>query len=259
MTITCEEAQDELRAQERGALAPAAHEAVNRHLASCPACAAVARAEHRLSELLERGLPQFPAPLALKRRLAERWLPEQPAAQPAPRPRPRRGWWLAAAGGTVAAAALAVVLRLGGPPGAPLVAEAINDHLRLLDGERPLQVRSSDLHQVKPWFTGHLDLAPAITFTGDSDFLLEGGAVSRFLETRAASIMFRRRQHLISLFIVHAVDPGWRDIREQPQLTEGRGFGVVLWHRGDLGYALVSDVSTRDLLELQRRITSAPP
>ena len=34
------------------------------------------------------------------------------------------------------------------------------------------------------------------------------------------------------------------------RMATARGFNVVLWRAGDLGYALVSDVSTRELLAL---------
>jgi anti-sigma factor RsiW len=257
--MTCQEVRESLVAHERGRLEPAARDALEKHLASCPACAGLARAERQLTETLEQQLPVFPASLSLKRRLAERWLTDdQPALRPAVAPPLRRRRpWLAAGAATALAAAAALAIFIGRPERPLLATEAVNDHLRLVDGERPLQVRSTDLHQVKPWFAGHLDLAPAITFTGDADYLLEGGAVSRFLDTRAASILFRRRQHLISLFIVHATDPGWKSTGENPRVIEARGFSVMLWRRADLGYALVSDISNAELAELQRRIASA--
>jgi anti-sigma factor RsiW len=261
--MTCTEAQDLLLAHQRGTLPEDLQAEVSTHLTTCLPCAARSRAERQLSEVLEQGLPVFPASMSLKRRLADRWLSEEaaappPLASPLPR-RPRRTGWVVAGAGLVAAAAVALLLFTRPPAGNPLVAEAINDHLRLLDGERPLQVRSTDLHQIKPWFAGHLDLAPAVTFTGDADFALEGGAVSRFLDTRAASILFKRRQHMISLFIVHATDAGWAKVKERPSTALGRGFNVMLW-RGpdpDLGYALVSDVDEHELAELQRRIVNA--
>jgi len=37
--------------------------------------------------------------------------------------------------------------------------------------------------------------------------------------------------------------------------TAERGFNVVLWRRGELGYALVSDVDARELKQLAAKMT----
>jgi anti-sigma factor RsiW len=258
MSLTCAQARELLVAADRGRLAPAESAALGAHLAGCRACAAAKQAERALTEALERDLPLHPASLSLKRRLAARWLPAEGAA-PDGRARIRRWRWglPAAAGATVAlAAAVMLVLAGGGPRRELVVAEAVNDHLRLLDGERPLEVRSSDVHQVRPWFAGRVDFAPALTFDGDAEFELEGGAISRFLDRRAASMVFRRRQHRITLLVMPAPERRWAAL-----FTAGaesaRGFTVLLWRRGDLGYALVGDLPASDLMALQTRLTPA--
>src|ERR1051326_9218507 len=111
-----------------------------------------------LTDLLARKLPQYAAPLALKRALAEKW-------EPAPAPkkfRLRRVF--------IAPALVAAMLLLVGPFAydravlAParaherLVTEAVNDHVRVM--QQPLGVASGGQHEVKPWFTGRLDFAP---------------------------------------------------------------------------------------------------
>src|SRR5437870_5277834 len=61
-------------------------------------------ADRDLTALLEERLPVHPASLSLKRRLAERWLPDEA-------PAPRRYRWLpAVVGAGLAAAALLLVL-----------------------------------------------------------------------------------------------------------------------------------------------------
>ena len=150
-----------------------------------------------------------------------------------------------------------------GDPVALLGTEAVNDHLRMLEGETPLQVLASDLHQVKPWFAGKLDFAPSITFKGDDDYPLLGGQVARFLERRVACFVFGRRLHKISLFVVPKQDLAGP--RESPtgfsatpeQSFASRGFSVVSWEGGELAYLLVSDVNTAELLELGHRIQSS--
>jgi len=251
--MTCADARDLVLAHARGALPPGDDAAVREHLASCAACARVDHVDRMLSEVLEQRLPQHPASLALKRRLAAEW--------PAP-PRARTSFKRFV---MPALAAAAVVLaltpqlyhRLVVVPGDrnALVTEAVNDHVRVLLSQRPMDVESSDVHQVKPWFAGRLDFAPAVAFDGDTEFPLRGGAVGYFLDRRAAVFLYSRRLHAISLFVVRADGLDWPTRRLE---TSSRGFRVIAWRAGELGYALVSDVSAGELRTLAAKVMGEP-
>ena len=230
------------------------------HLDGCAPCAKADRLEQELTRTLERHLPQHPASLALKRQLDTQWLP---AGKPA---KPRWGWravFLSAAA-TMAVGALGFHLGKRADRVQSIIAmEAVNDHLRLLDGETPLQVLASDLHQVKPWFAGKLDFAPPVQFKGDDDYPLLGGEVSRFLDQRVARFVFARRLHKISLFVLPErglVMAGGRGptFGASPALAgASRGFSLVGWQGDDFAYLLVSDLNPVELLDLGRRIQAA--
>ncbi len=218
--------------------------------------------DRALGEALAKRLPRYQAPPSLKRRLEERHLAERPS--------PWRARWRAAA------PALAVGLSLAaGIPlyyesvvlprtraTAQLELEAVNDHLRVLYSERPLEVESGGIHQVKPWFAGRLDFAPTMAFGGDLDFPLQGGAVSWFLDRKAAAFVFKRRLHTITLFVFRADGLTWPTSglvpigRVMARPSRVRGFNVLLWRDGDLGYALVSDVDPNDLATLGARVAA---
>ena len=243
----------------RGRLSSELADELREHLTTCAACGDHAEAERALSEVLDARLVQYAAPLALKRRLAASWPTSIPAA-PAPR-RVRRPAW-AAARAMAAAAALASVALVVGSSTAffvqqrselrALESETVNDHLRMLGGT-PLAQVAGGLHEVKPWFGGKLDFAPAVRFAGNDDFPLQGGAVEPFLDRRAAVFVYKRRLHTASLFVVRCDGLAF-PMRLRTQMV--RGFGVALWKAGDQGYALVSDLNLPELLELQREIAS---
>ena len=132
-----------------------------------------------------------------------------------------------------------------------LVTEAVNDHVRVLLSERPMEAESGDIHQVKPWFAGRLDFAPAVAFGGDGEFPLRGGAVGYFLDRRAAVFLYSRRRHAISLFVVRAEGLPWPANRLE---TSSRGFRVIVWRAGELGYLLVSDVDAGELRTLAAKV-----
>jgi anti-sigma factor RsiW len=133
-----------------------------------------------------------------------------------------------------------------------LESETVNDHLRMLGGA-PLAQVAGGLHEVKPWFGGKLDFAPAVRFAGNVDFPLQGGAVEPFLDRRAAVFVYKRRLHTASLFVVEA-----EGLAFPTRLRTGsvRGFSVALWSAGGQGYALVSDLNLGELLELQAEIAA---
>jgi anti-sigma factor RsiW len=259
--MTCEEARPLLLDAQRGSLTGPPLEALRAHLATCAGCAHEGAADALLTEALERSLPQHAAPLALKRRLAAQW----PAAAAAPaRGRRWTRYLVPAAAAALLLIAAPVAYRWAGEDaGSRMVAEAVNDHLRVLSSRHPLDIESGGIHQVKPWFEGRLDFAPVVRFEGDAEFPLRGGAVGYYLDRKAAVFVYTRRLHTISLLVFRAEGLSWprRDLARvgaaQVHVTTERGFRTLLWRDGELGYALVSDVDPADLTRLAERLV--PP
>ena len=254
--MDCGEARELNLGGLRGQLSSETAAQLREHLSTCAACRDHALAERALSEVLDASLTQYAAPVALKRRLAANW----PAYAPAASAR-RRIWMRARAAGMAMAAAAAVTLVVGGSTALfvqrraelrQLESETVNDHLRMLGGA-PLAQVTGGLHEVKPWFGGKLDFAPAVRFAGNDDYPLQGGAVEPFLDRRAAVFVYKRRLHTASLFVVQSEGLAFpTTLRAQTV----RGFSVALWQAGGQGYALVSDLNLRELLELQAEIAA---
>lgn len=177
-----------------------------------------------------------PAPPRLRRRLERRF------------GQPKRRWvlpTLTGLGGALAAAVIVMLVMRPAVAHPDAAAEAVGDHQRVL-AARELGVVASDMHQVKPWFAGKLDFVPPVTFLGDDDYPLRGGDVAVFLGHKAATFVYGRRLHVISLFVFEGDTPtSERTIR---------GFHVVTWSAGGFGFALVSDVSWDDLRTLRGRL-----
>jgi anti-sigma factor RsiW len=260
--MNCNDVWESLLGYQQGRLPTTAQGEVCAHLEGCPDCAHVGAVEQELTSVLEHRLPQYPASFALKRQIAAQW----PVWAPR---RSRWSWWRLPS--LVPASALAAVVLIAVPvlyyeraasrephATAGLVGEAVNDHLRMLARQHPLEIESGGLHQVKPWFEGRLDFAPGVSFEGDTDFPLKGGAVGYFLDRKAAVFVYAHRLHPISLFVFRADGLRWPAPDGTASRTEERGFNVVMWHRAELGYALVSDVDRRDLASLVEKLQSMP-
>ncbi len=262
MPMDCSEARRHLLDAQRGRLGPETGEALRAHIEGCPSCAGAEAEERSLSGLLERRLPQYPAPIALKRRLSAQW-PPPPAAAPSRRERWAR--YLLPAG------AVALLLLLLLPlyrertasvrAGENMVTEAANDHLRVLQARHPLEVESGNFHQVKPWFAGRLDFAPVVPFMGDAEFPLRGGALAWFLDRKAALFSYGIRLHAASLFVFRAEGLPWpagglEDVGKTKAFPGARrGINVILWRSGEQGYALASDADPAELRKLALKVS----
>ena len=264
--MDCHDVRDQLLDFQQGRLAPDLVTGLRRHLDGCADCAHADLVERELTQALERRTPQYPAPVALKRKLAASW-PSPAEAPPRTRGRP----WLRLILPPALATAVLLLLvpsvrELIAPrsqAASVMIGEAVNDHVRMVQSQRPLEVESSDFHQVIPWFSGKLDFAPGIRFAGDAEFPLRGGAVGYFVDRKAAALVYGRRLHNISLFVFKADGLPWPTGTREPAggaevfRTSARGFNVLLWREGELGYALVSDVNAGDLMLLASKLS--PP
>jgi anti-sigma factor RsiW len=244
---------------------PSLENAVLEHLRSCESCRDHQAIEKELDSLLSLRLPRFEAPPLLKQRLLASL--GQPPIAPGHRPRFSKfgkGWVVPLLSAAVSAAVVLAVVHI--PSGidrrddATLVSEAVNDHLRVVLSSHPVEIESGGIHQVKPWFTGRVDFAPRVAFSGDDEFPLVGGSVGYLLDRKAAVFVFKCRLHTITLLVFphdrlpwpksRPVRLGTTDVVEQ----ESRGFNLLLWRRADLGFALISDVSHADLAKLASRL-----
>jgi anti-sigma factor (TIGR02949 family) len=268
MTMECIRVRDQLLAYQRGQLPQEVRDRITAHLEGCPGCRQTALLESELSTLLEQRLPRHPAPPELRR-----YLEEGVRKTPAARPRGGRGPLRIAVPISSAVAAAAMVLlavRITQPTflrspsldSAAMVDEGVNDHLRVVTSAHPLDIESGGIHQVKPWFTGRLDFAPRVSFAGDDEFQLAGGSTGYFRDRKAATFVFKRRLHTVSLFVFRAEGLPWptRDVARLGALKAtthlSRGFSVLLWRQGELGYCLVSDIDLSELELLAQKIVA---
>lgn len=185
------------------------------------------------------------------------------AAHGAPAPRRSRRTWMAvalAAATGLLAVSVFVGMRLQTSAPSPLAVEALNDHLRVLYSERPVEIESGGIHQVKPWFSGRLDFAPVVAFDGDDEYVLKGGSVGYFVDRKAAVFIYKIRLHTISVLVFPSQGLAWPDANvavgsHRATATTMRGFHVLLLRNGDIGYAAVSDVVTSDMVKLLAKVT----
>jgi anti-sigma factor RsiW len=106
-----------------------------------------------------------------------------------------------------------------------------------------LEVKSSDRHTVKPWFAGRLDFAPPVKDLADHGFALAGGRVDYLDGRPAAALVYRRRQHVVTLL----VQPEGADAARAPRAQTRQGYHVLHWAEGGLAFWAISDLNEGEL------------
>jgi anti-sigma factor RsiW len=137
-----------------------------------------------------------------------------------------------------------------GPPDADIV---VANHVRALMATHPVDVGSSDQHTVKPWFNGRIPEAPRVVDLASAGFPLVGGRIDVIGRTPVATLVYRVRQHLISLSEV----PAGRTIAISP--GQIGGYNIVSWTDNGVAYWAVSDVAAADLDTFAKAFRAAEP
>ncbi len=125
-----------------------------------------------------------------------------------------------------------------------ILGDVVSAHLRSLQGDHLIDVQSTDQHTVKPWFNGRLDVAPPVVDLTAQGFTLIGGRVDYLDGRPVAAIVYKRRAHVINLFVAQSMGPERRATIEQVQ-----GFNIWRWTRSDFGFWAVSDIDAEELQE----------
>jgi anti-sigma factor RsiW len=245
--MQCKEAQETLGAMldgEGGAI----DEEARAHVANCLLCARRSE-EYRDFGAKLRAVAYQTVPPGFEGKVLARL-----AADPRPdrdRSWPRPRLWMAQAAALVIVAGLSSLIswQLGESRARHnmLERDVVSAHARSLLQESPVQVASSQSHTVKPWFNGRIEFAPSVKDLTDRGFPLVGGRVDFVGGQRAATLVYKRRLHVINVFIW----PAAADANAVPVATAIQGYNAISWTTGGLTYWAISDLNARELAELQ--------
>ena len=239
--MNCDEASVLLHALIDGELDAGHVRQVESHVEGCPRCAAELRSLREMRQAFAAAPLRHSAPAALRQRI-DGALPRPRAAAP-----DRRSLLKGFALGTVLSAAAAtgiVVVVLRGEQDQRMLGDAISAHLRSLQADHLTDVLSTDQHTVKPWFNGKLEVAPPVVDLTAQGFTLIGGRLDYIDGRPVAVIVYKRRAHVINLFVAQEAGASFA-----PKLTSVQGFNIRRWRDQGLELLAVSDINADELQE----------
>jgi anti-sigma factor RsiW len=250
---TCAETEILLHALLDGELDAGHARDVEAHLKDCPRCAAQLAAYREMQQAISAAQLRYTAPMSLRRRI-EMALPSAPVRVPA-RAASRwsmlKGFAMGTALSTAVAASLVIGV-MGTDQNQRLLGDVVSAHVRSLQGDHLTDVQTSDQHTVKPWFNGKVDISPPVVDLTAQGFRLIGGRLD-YVDGRAvASIVYRRRTHVINLFVTQGDGSEHRAANETMQ-----GFNIRRWTAQGLEFFAVSDVNAEELQEFAEKFDAA--
>jgi anti-sigma factor RsiW len=244
--MRCEEARDLVGPFVDGELTGQQKQELEIHVASCPTCNELADDYRSIGRQLRAGYQRAPVDLAdtIRSALAR----ERPAASHSARDRRQLLQRAAVLLLTVGATAfLTWVLAQNLAEQALVERDVVVAHVRSLIQEAPFQIASSDRHTVKPWFNGRVDFAPQVKDLAADGFPLAGGRLDVIGDRRVAAVIYKRRQHLINVFMWPTAG-----IDSPARAVVSKGYNVLTWTAGGTTYWAVSDLNAAEMTELQK-------
>jgi anti-sigma factor RsiW len=230
-----------------GQLDPAQALQIERELRADPALAAEGERLQALRRVLAEKLARPPVPPGLTRRIETALRLGRASAGPS--------WRALAASVLIAVVAGSTTTWLAFQPARDdAVAQAVvASHVRALMAPQPADVSSSDRHTVKPWFAGRIPQSPRVVELAEQGFPLVGGRVDVVDHAPVPTLVYRHRQHLISLTATPASAGPWSSPRPIA------GYNLLTWSDGDVRYWAVSELAAADLERFASAFRAADP
>jgi anti-sigma factor RsiW len=242
--MNCEEAYPLVQAHVDGELDLPTSVAVEAHLRGCNRCAHEQATLSALRTAFSNNDLYHSAPAQLERRVRAALREARRAENPHRRIPPGYiGWSGAAAAMLLLAIGLKGILQRGPSANEIAARELIDDHLRSLSPNHLTDVLSSNQHTVKPWFDGRLDFAPRVVDLATEGFPLVGGRLDYLNNRQVAAVVYRRRQHIINVFI----SPAQGVYSALPVGETRAGYNIVGWTSSGMRYWAVSSLNEAEL------------
>jgi anti-sigma factor RsiW len=217
---------------------------LEQHLATCPNCAEQLERFMALKKVVSQKGVRWRAPEHVRAQVLAAIADEAAkAARPSVSPWDRffgmvRQWLFVPSLAALAASLFLVLAPIQHQTSIP--EEVVAGHVRSLLANHLTDVATSDQHTVKPWFNGKIDFSPPVVDLVSQGFPLVGGRVDYIDSRVVAALIYKRRGHMINLFV-------WPAPSGAATATSRDGYNIENWSKDGLTFWAVSDAAADDL------------
>jgi anti-sigma factor RsiW len=233
-----------------GELPPDEQKGLHEHLRGCAACASDSLDRMQTKRAIQSAGQRFRPDTAFRARMQKSLRASRPAW--------RRWQWLPALATSAAVALLifgTLLVSRDRSREQHLIGELADLHVATLASSNPVDVVSTDRHTVKPWFEGKIPFTFNLPELEGSSFVLMGGRISYLNQSPGAELIFRVRQHQISVFIFQ--ERAGEGMQTKETASTELTFNVRSWSRNGLRYFVIGDASAEDLDKLSNLLKAS--
>jgi len=240
--MTCELWRDQIESYIDGELAASHDSEIASHLRGCPNCNAFAAETIHLKRAVASAGRRYQPSADFRAQIMDSIGARATTNQ--------RSFWMQFA----LAAALIVALAAGGllyrDHTRDITREIADIHLNEISSANPVEVISTDMHTVKPWFQGKVPFTFNLPELANSPFTLTGGRVVYLHGSPCALLVFQYRLHRISVII--GPESALATSDGQRQLPNG--FRMVSWNKNGYSYVTIGDAGMDVIGDLSGRM-----
>jgi anti-sigma factor RsiW len=251
--MTCEQWRDKLDRYLDGELEAEDARILSAHLPTCAPCSGSALERVQLKRAVHAAGKRYTADPMFKKKIL-RGVATPSRSRLDSQWRPQWSWTNVLALVLLAIAGLLYTWQRRDAGQQRVYSELADLHVATLASANPVDVVSSDRHTVKPWFQGKIPFTFNLPELRGSDFNLVGGRVAYLGQTSGAQLIYRIRQHEISVFI-------FQDRGQEISLPNGfqnrLSFNVDTWTQNGLCYFVIGDTNAGDIQTLSKLLQGA--
>jgi len=241
--MDCDQTNQFIESYLDGELTLSDHRDFEAHITDCNECSTTLEAMRALQTNIRESVYQQ-APTSLKHSIQNK-LRDYTGEETS-----KTGWiqWAGIASGFMSFGAVSTWVFLTFLVTSPLQTEFSNNiisaHVRSLMADHATDVISTDRHTVKPWFNGRVDFSPPVKDLDKQGFKLIGGRLDYLDNKAATALIYKRRAHIINLFIFKSKQT---NDKQSPVLLQRDGYNLIHWKNSGLEFWGISDLNKKEL------------
>jgi anti-sigma factor RsiW len=228
---------------------------VEEHILNCQKCCDLLNEEKRFLHVIKNACRKKEGPPALKAKI-ERMLDkkQRPFFHIFPN-HPFKMAFAAALAGMFIALFSGNLLDLGSSKTPPFVRALVENHLKIIDKNLPLEIESHDPQVVMAWFKKRIEFMPDLPVLKDDKVVLLGGRLAKFRGENMALISYRLEKSPVTMSIIKGNPTAFVESSDFTFLHGRRfnfsrqhGFNTIAWTDDGKNFALISSLESQKIV-----------
>ncbi len=228
---------------------------VEAHILECQECCDLLNEEKRfLSVIQNRCLQEEGAP-ALKARIEGILSKKQRPFFRLLSNHPLKMNFAAALAGILIFLMAGKLLDLGLNRTPPFVRVSVENHLKHINGDLPLEIKSHDPQEVVAWFKKRITFMPSLPKLKDDMIVLLGGRLTQFKGKTMALVSYRVEKSPVTMAIIRGNPSAFVESRDYTFLHGRRfnfsrqhGLNTIAWSDDGNSFALISSFQSQNII-----------